>query len=132
MHSLVCHSCTFDTLALSYSCTILLLNTWEQIFQGGTEYFIFSAEIFSPGVPNISSGGTKLGGTKFFMTALKQLQNGRDGVKYISWCHSHFALFGWFLGVPFLHVLVFIQKLEVFSEDTPRAALWYNCGTKWP
>ena len=35
---------------------------------GGTEYFIFSAEIFSPGGPNISSGGTKLGGTKFFMT----------------------------------------------------------------
>ena len=24
------------------------------------------------------------------------------------------------------------SKLEVFIEDTPRAALWYNCGTKWP
>ena len=26
------------------------------------------------------------------------------------------------------------NQLEVFSEDTPRAALWYiyNCGTKWP
>ena len=23
------------------------------------------------------------------------------------------------------------KELEVFSEDTPRAALWYNCG-KWP
>jgi len=25
-------------------------------------------------------------------------------------------------------------QLEVFSEDTPRAALWYtyNCVTKWP
>ena len=23
-------------------------------------------------------------------------------------------------------------KLEVFSEDIPCAALWYNCGTKWP
>ena len=29
---------------------------------GGTEYFIFSAEIFSLGGPNILSGGTKLGG----------------------------------------------------------------------
>ena len=34
---------------------------------GGTEYFIFSAEIFSPGGPNILSRGTKLGGTKFFI-----------------------------------------------------------------
>ena len=41
---------------------LLLVNTWDQIFQGGTEYFIFSAEIFSLGGPNISSGGTKLGG----------------------------------------------------------------------
>ena len=24
------------------------------------------------------------------------------------------------------------KKLEVFSEDIPRAVLWYNCGTKWP
>ena len=28
----------------------------------GTEYFIFSAEIFSPGGTNILSRGTKLGG----------------------------------------------------------------------
>ena len=24
-----------------------------------------------------------------------------------------------------------IYELDVFSEDTPHAALWY-CGTKWP
>ena len=23
------------------------------------------------------------------------------------------------------------NELEVFSEDIPRAVLWYNCGTKW-
>ena len=22
-------------------------------------------------------------------------------------------------------------ELEVFSEDIPRAVLWYKCGTKW-
>ena len=25
-----------------------------------------------------------------------------------------------------------LQKLEVFSEDLPRAVFWCNCGTKWP
>ena len=37
---------------------------------GGTEYFIFSAEIFSP---NILSRGTKLGEQNFFMTGVQCL-----------------------------------------------------------
>ena len=82
--SLVCHSCTFGTLALSYSCTItvplshyyfhallntyisiLLLNTWDQIFQGGLN--------ISYSVLKYSVRGDQIGGTKFFMTGVQCL-----------------------------------------------------------
>ena len=80
----VCHSCTFGTLALSYSCTITvyvlnplshyychallntyvsiqLLNTWDQIFQGGLN--------ISYSVLKYSVRGDQIGGDiKIFMT----------------------------------------------------------------
>ena len=93
IHALLAHlhslfSCTITVPLSHYYCHALLnmspycyLIHGTKYFRGETEYFIFSAEIFSPGAPNISMflrGQT----TEFHMNAILPIASYTNGVGF--------------------------------------------------